>query len=133
MPLLSSSMVLKNRPTTVGGRQTSIFILQRKDGTYKTSERTILDSDNIVTRTVISDSAHYVVYASYVYVKLRACVVKEYLVEHDTKVDMISCFRRKLDTLFDDDKYRLTSIGLEHARLCYSNFTNDIIATHPTL
>jgi sn1-specific diacylglycerol lipase len=34
-----------------------------------------------------------------------------------------------IDTLFDDDKYRLTSIGLEHARLCYSNFTNDIIAT----
>ena len=130
VPLLSSSMVLKNRPTTVGGRhQTSIFILQRKDGTYKTSERTILDSDDIATRTVISDSAHYVVYASYVYVKLQACVVKEYLVEHDAKVDMISCFRRKLDTLFDDDKYRLTSIGLEHARLCYSNFTNDIIAT----
>jgi sn1-specific diacylglycerol lipase len=125
---LSSSIVL-TRPTTVGGgRQSSIFILQRKDGTYKTSERTILDSNNIATWTLISDSAHYVTYASFVYVKLQSCVVKEFLVKYDTKDDMVSCFRRKLDTLFDDN-YRLTSIGLEHARLCYSNFTNDIIAT----
>lgn len=55
----SSSIVL-NRPTTVGGRLSSIFILQRKDGTYKTSERTILDSDDIATRRIISNSAHYV-------------------------------------------------------------------------
>lgn len=112
---LSSSIVL-NRPTIVGGRQTSIFILQRKDRTFKTSEWTILDSDNIASQTVISDSAHYVAYASYVYVKLQACVVKEYLVKHDTKDDMMSYFRQKFGIMFDDN-YPLTSIGLELARL----------------
>ncbi|KAL7463719.1 hypothetical protein ACHAXS_004076 [Conticribra weissflogii] len=72
---------------------------------------------------MMKDAAHFVKYASYIYLKLRNTVVENFLAGSEG-----SCFTRPLDTLFRRD-FNLTDIGLEKTFLCYMNLVNGIIAT----
>lgn len=105
-------------------RRSSIKVLQMKQGTYEICDREVLQEGNAFDETTMHYGAHFVKYASYIYVELPNCVIDEF-VEGEEEC---SGFTRDLDTLFLDE-FRLGSIGLEHSVLCYANFVNGIIAT----
>jgi len=106
-------------------RRASMFVLQMQDkSTYDVCERDVLQESIDIDQTAISDGAHFVKYASYIYVALPTCVIDNFM-----DGEVCSSFKRGIDTLFSLDEFRLSNIGLEHAVLCYANFENGIVAT----
>jgi len=118
----SAQTEIESRPKI--RRRNSMLVLEKKQDTYEICERDVLQESNAFDQTVMSEGAHFVKYASYIYVELPDCVVTEFMEGEEECLG----FERELDTLFQDD-FRLTSIGLEHTILCYSNFVNGIVAT----
>eukprot|EP00579_Thalassiosira_antarctica_P010681 CAMPEP_0201912116 /NCGR_PEP_ID=MMETSP0903-20130614/2870_1 /ASSEMBLY_ACC=CAM_ASM_000552 /TAXON_ID=420261 /ORGANISM="Thalassiosira antarctica, Strain CCMP982" /LENGTH=1009 /DNA_ID=CAMNT_0048447001 /DNA_START=24 /DNA_END=3053 /DNA_ORIENTATION=- len=108
------------------GRRPTMLVLQMQhNASYEVCEREVLEESNAADQIVMSDGAHFVKYASYIYVELPNCVIDEFMGGEEECSD----FKRELDTLFFRDMFRLTSIGLEHAILCYANFVNGIVST----
>ncbi|KAL7535163.1 hypothetical protein ACHAXR_006312 [Thalassiosira sp. AJA248-18] len=105
-------------------KRPSVLVLEMKHDAYEVCEREILQDSIAFDQSTMSEAAHFVKYASCIYVELPNCVNEEFVEEEEE----CSGFVRGLDTLFCDD-YRLTSIGCENAMLCYSNFINGIVST----
>ena len=106
-------------------RPTMLVLQMQHNASYEVCEREVLQESNAADQTVMSDGAHFVKYASYIYVELPNYVIDEFMEGEEECSD----FKRELDTLFFRDVFRLTSIGLEHAILCYANFVNGIVST----
>mmetsp|Transcript_11971 Transcript_11971/g.24570 ORF Transcript_11971/g.24570 Transcript_11971/m.24570 type:complete len:640 (+) Transcript_11971:31-1950(+) len=87
------------------------------------SEHELLLESNSSDASLMQNAAHFVKYASYIYLKLRNTVVETFLSGSEG-----SCFTRPLDTLFRRE-FNLADIGLEKTSLCYMNLVNGIIAT----
>lgn len=104
-------------------RRSSIFVLEMCHNAYEVCERAVLQESNSFDQTVMSDGAHFAKYASCIYFKVRDCVIDDFAEGQEEET-----FVRELDTLFCDD-FRLTSIDLGHAMLCYANFVNGIVST----
>lgn len=126
-------------------RRSSIMVLQTKDGDteeYEVCEREILHESIKSDQTLMSKAPLYAEYARCAYAAFLNCVLTEFEdeVHTDTEEDDFfrraivtkeECtgFRRNLDTLFDNTTFKLATIGLGHANLCYSNFVNGIAPT----
>jgi len=123
-------------------RRSSIMVLQLKEDTesYELCEREILHASVKSDIHTMSDGAIFIDYARCVYLAIMNCVATKFREEGYTEEDNVfrdsikteeeEClgFTRDLDTLFEDT-FRLTTIGLGHASLCYSNFVNGIAPT----
>ena len=92
-------------------------------GSYEIGERQLLLDTNDEDQLLMDEAAHYVKYASCIYVKLRKLLMDEFMLEEES-----SRFVRQLRKLFAKE-YNLSSIGMNNAFLCYANFTNGIAET----
>jgi len=123
---LSERPQIEIEPGRTARRRSTMLVLEKKSNeSYEVCERNILQESNPVDQDVISDGAHFVKYASNIYVELPNYVIDEFVEGENECHD----FKRDLDTLFSRDDFRLTGIGLEHAILCHANFVNGIVAT----
>ena len=126
-------------------RRSSIMVLQTTDDdtdNYEVCEREILHESIKSDQTLMSKAPLYAEYARCAYVAYLNCVLTEFEGEVHTDSEEDDFFRRAivtkeectglrrdLDTLFDNTTFQLTTIGLGHANLCYSNFVNGIAPT----
>lgn len=94
-----------------------------ESGGYEIDERHLLLDTNDEDQLLMDEAAHYVKYASCIYVKLR-----NMLTDHFTFEEKIDRFVRPLQTLYAQE-YNLSSIGMNNAFLCYGNFVNGIVQT----
>lgn len=99
------------------------MVLDASDRGYDIGERELLLEANDEDQSIMRDAAHFVKYASCIYVKLRSTIVQDFFSGEEN-----SCFERSLDTLFHYD-YRLTNIGMNNSLLCFASFENSIIET----
>ena len=101
-----------------------MLVLQMKENMYEVCEREVLEASNASDQSLMAEASHYVKYASYVYVKLPNCVMTEFTNEEEE----CTGFKREEQDLFHDS-FKLTSIGMDYAKLFYSNFINGIVST----
>lgn len=88
---------------------------------YEVNERELLLEADDKDRSLMNDAAHFVKYASCIYVKLRKSVIDGFMMGEE-----ISIFTRK--ELFSNE-YRMDNIGIDDAYLCYASFNNGMTET----
>jgi sn1-specific diacylglycerol lipase len=105
-------------------RRSSMMVLDLTDsGSYEVDERQLLLDTNDDDQSLMNDAAHFVKYASYIYVKLKSTLATDFMLGEE-----LECFIRPLDTLFQQD-YQLANIGLNNTFLCYASFKNGMLET----
>eukprot|EP00804_Cyclotella_cryptica_P026509 CCRYP_008141-RB/>CCRYP_008141-RB protein AED:0.08 eAED:0.08 QI:258/1/1/1/0.63/0.5/12/1927/500 len=104
-----------------------ILTLQTKaNGDYVVSEKNVLSNMNAGDVKILAASAHFSQYALYIYSDISDVARRDFDVP-----DGCQRFVRDRDNLLNpqNDSFRLTRMGCEHAHLCYANFSNGIAAT----
>jgi hypothetical protein len=105
-------------------KRSSMILLDLTDsGSYEIDERQLLLDTNESDQSLMDDAAHFVKYASYIYVELKSTLTIEFMLGEE-----LDRFIRPLNTLFQQE-YQLTNIGLNNTFLCYASFENGIVET----
>ena len=105
------------------GRRNSMLVLcANSSSTFEVRERDILGS-NPADQSLMKDAANFAKYAQIIYVSLKKLVVDEFMVGPEA-----THFKRDAESL-SRHEFRLTSIGCEHAMLCYASFANGMATT----